>query len=52
MRLRLKIGVDRDGACTYAGPSLSVLALQLLCVEDSESMGAHDSEIVDADSVD
>jgi hypothetical protein len=33
-------------------PGLRELALQLLCWEMSESMGNHDSKIVDAGSVD
>ena len=45
--------VHSDAICEEIGERLSVaLALQLLFWDVSESMGNHDSEVVDASSVD
>jgi len=37
---------------THENQLLNALALQLLFLKASESMGNHDSKVVDADSVD
>jgi hypothetical protein len=42
----------RKSIATHVDFGLSRLALQLLLWEMSESMGNHDSEVVDASSVD